>query len=169
VVFCAIVFVWPLKLSSIEENSYLMPFLKELDSVLLMLINWIINQSPIRRTSHCVGCWSQEILSTHFANVGYLVLAFCVSAWECSSARYHLLFATKTNPFTLPQVHHSGPDHGSPVLAVPTIPMTLKSVQHRSGSGANLRFVVPLGRLHNMDSAIYFPCACIWLAVLERN
>lgn len=50
-----------------------------------------------------------------------------------------------------------------------TIPMTMRCVKE-SGQVPDpiARFVVPLGATINMDGgAIYFPCACIWLAVLN--
>jgi len=50
-----------------------------------------------------------------------------------------------------------------------TIPMTLKSVRSTGKVPESiLKFVVPLGATVNMDgSAIYFPCACVWLAILN--
>jgi len=50
-----------------------------------------------------------------------------------------------------------------------TVPVTLRSVKATGYvSDVIARFVVPLGATVNMDGgAIYFPCACIWLAVLN--
>merc|ERR1712048_435075 len=50
-----------------------------------------------------------------------------------------------------------------------TIPVTLTCVQNTGAVPDSLRnFVVPLGATVNMDGgAIYFPCACIWLAFLN--
>jgi Na+/H+-dicarboxylate symporter len=50
-----------------------------------------------------------------------------------------------------------------------TMPVTFQCVE-ASGRvpSAVARFIIPLGATINMDgSAIYFPCACIWLAVLN--
>jgi solute carrier family 1 (neutral amino acid transporter) protein 5 len=176
VVFCAIVF--GVALSRVifkkgEGNSFIMPFLKEIDSVLLMLINWIISITPFAVLSliaSAVG--GQDDLIDSFANVGYLVLASCFGmAMQFLIVHvviYYLI--TKTNPFTyLKCIIPAQTMAFACASSAATIPMTLKSVRSTGVVPESvLRFVIPLGATVNMDgSAIYFPCACIWLAVLN--
>jgi Na+/H+-dicarboxylate symporter len=176
VVFCAIVF--GVALSRVlykkgEDKSSLMPFLKEIDSILLMLINWIITITPFAVLSliaSAVG--GQEDLIDSFANVGYLVLA-CVFGFAMQFLVVHVIIyylVTKTNPFAyLKCILPAQTMAFACASSAATIPMTLKSVRSTGVVPESvLRFVVPLGATVNMDgSAIYFPCACIWLAVLN--
>jgi Na+/H+-dicarboxylate symporter len=176
VVLCAIVF--GVALSRVifkkgESNSFVMPFLKELDNVLLMIINWIISITPFAVLSliaSAVG--GQEDLVDSFANVGYLVLS-CIFGFMMQFVVVHIVIyylVTKTNPFGyIKYIIPAQTMAFACASSAATIPMTLKSVR---SSGivpeSVLRFVVPLGATVNMDgSAIYFPCACIWLAVLN--
>jgi Na+/H+-dicarboxylate symporter len=176
VVLCAIVF--GVALSRVifkkgEGNSHIMPFLKEIDSVLLMLINWIINVTPFAVLSliaSAVG--SQDDLIDSFANVGYLVLASCFGMGMQFLVVHVVIYylVTKTNPFTyLRCIIPAQTMAFACASSAATIPMTLKSVRSTGVvPESTLRFVVPLGATINMDgSAIYFPCACIWLAVLN--
>jgi Na+/H+-dicarboxylate symporter len=176
VVLCAIVFGVALSrvmLKKGEGSSYVMPFLKELDSVLLMLINWIINVTPFAVLSliaSAVG--SQEDLVDSFANVGYLVLASCFGMAMQFLVVHVVIYylVTKTNPFAyLRCIIPAQTMAFACASSAATIPMTLKSVRSTGVvPESTLRFVVPLGATINMDgSAIYFPCACIWLAVLN--
>jgi Na+/H+-dicarboxylate symporter len=176
VVLCAIVF--GVALSRVifkkgEGNSYVMPFLKELDGVLLMIINWIITITPFAVLSliaSAVG--SQEDLVDSFANVGYLVLA-CLFGFGMQFLVVHVIIyylVTKSNPFTyLKCILPAQTMAFACASSAATIPMTLKSVRSTGIVPESvLRFVIPLGATVNMDgSAIYFPCACIWLAVLN--
>ena len=77
---------------------------------------------------------------------------------------------TRTNPITyLKNIIPAQTMAFACASSAATIPMTLKCVK-ASGKvpDAVARFVVPLGATVNMDGgAIYFPCAAIWLAVLN--
>jgi Na+/H+-dicarboxylate symporter len=176
VVLCAIVVGVALSrvlLKKGENNSTLMPFLKELDGVLLMLINWIITITPFAVLSliaSAVG--GQEKLIDSFANVGYLVLASCFGMGMQFLLVHVVIFylVTKSNPFEyLKCIIPAQTMAFACASSAATIPMTLKSVRSTGRVPESvLRFVVPLGATINMDgSAIYFPCACIWLAVLN--
>jgi solute carrier family 1 (neutral amino acid transporter) protein 5 len=176
VVFCAIVF--GVALSRVmfkkgEGSSSLMPFLKEIDSVLLMLVNWIINVTPFAVLSLIAAAvGDQEDLVDSFANVGYLVLASCFGMAMQFLVVHVIIFylVTKTNPFAyLRCIIPAQTMAFACASSAATIPMTLKSVRSTGVVPETvLRFVVPLGATINMDgSAIYFPCACIWLAVLN--
>jgi Na+/H+-dicarboxylate symporter len=79
-------------------------------------------------------------------------------------------FISKKNPFTyLKHIIPAQTTAFASASSAATLPVTLKCVR---GSGvvpdAITSFVVPLGATVNMDgSAIYIPCCCIWLAVLN--
>jgi Na+/H+-dicarboxylate symporter len=176
VVFCSIfvgVALSRVLLKKGEGNSSVLPFLKEMDSVLLMLVNWIITVTPFAVLSliaSAVG--GQEDLIDSFANVGYLVLASCFGMGMQFLVVHVVIYylVTKSNPFTyLKCILPAQTMAFACASSAATIPMTLKSVRSTGVVPESvLRFVVPLGATINMDgSAIYFPCACIWLAVLN--
>lgn len=177
VVFCAIVF--GVALSRVisreggEKRSSVMPFLKEVDSCLLMIINWIIMVTPFAVLSLIISAvGAQDDLASAFANVGYLIGA-CIFGFVLQVLVVHLgifWFVTKLNPFGY--LKHIVPAQTMAFAcasSAATIPMTLKSVRSTGIVPESiLKFVVPLGATINMDgSAIYFPCSCIWLAVLN--
>jgi Na+/H+-dicarboxylate symporter len=115
---------------------------------------------------------SQEDLIDSFANVGYLILACCFG-FGMQFLLVHVIIyylVTRTNPFTyLKCIIPAQTMAFACASSAATIPMTLKSVRSTGIVPESvLRFVIPLGATVNMDgSAIYFPCACIWLAVLN--
>lgn len=85
---------------------------------------------------------------------------------------YICLFAlvTKSNPFSyLKCIVPAQTMAFASSSSAATIPMNIRSVLATGRvSEAITRFVVPLGATVNMDGgAIYFPCACIYLAVLN--
>jgi Na+/H+-dicarboxylate symporter len=145
---------------------------KELDLVFLMMINWVIMATPFAVFSLIVrAIGNQNDLATAFENVGYLVVATIVAMM------FHFLvvdvgllfFITKKNPFEyLAQVLPAQTMAFACASSAATIPMTLRCVKSAGISESVARFVIPLGATINMDGgAIYFPCACIWLAVLN--
>jgi solute carrier family 1 (neutral amino acid transporter) protein 5 len=153
--------------------NFILELFKELDGVLVTMINWIITITPFAVWSlitNAVG--TQENLEDAFANVGYLVAAVLtgmiahVLIFHCGV----FFLVTKTNPFVYMRFLAPAQTMAfACASSAATIPMTLKSVRS-SGRVPDsiMRFVVPLGATVNMDgSAIYFPCACIWLAVLN--
>lgn len=177
VVFFAIVFGCALSKVLVriggEEKSFTMSFLKELDGVLITIIGWIIMVSPFAVLSliaSAVG--SQSDLATAFANVAYLVAAVVVGMLA------HVLIVhigvyyavTRRNPLTwLKSMIPAQTMAFACASSAATIPVTLKCVRSTGiVPEPIIKFVVPLGATINMDgSAIYFPCACIWLAVLN--
>jgi Na+/H+-dicarboxylate symporter len=79
-------------------------------------------------------------------------------------------FFTRTNPFTyLKFIVPAQTMAFACASSAATIPVTLKAVKSTGRvPDAIARFVVPLGATVNMDGgAIYFPCACIWLAIMN--
>jgi Na+/H+-dicarboxylate symporter len=84
-------------------ESYVVRFLKELDQVLLLLINWIIAITPFAVLSLiCKAIGKQSDLKESFGNVGYLVAA------TISAMAVHFLFiyvgffiaTTRSNPWS---------------------------------------------------------------------
>jgi solute carrier family 1 (neutral amino acid transporter) protein 5 len=153
--------------------NFILELFKELDGVLTCMINWIITITPFAVWSlitNAVG--TQENLEDAFANVGYLVAAVLtgmishVIIFHCGV----FFLVTKTNPFVYMRFMAPAQTMAfACASSAATIPMTLKSVRSTGRvPDSIMRFVVPLGATVNMDgSAIYFPCACIWLAVLN--
>lgn len=155
------------------EVNYIMMFLKEIDAVLLTIINWVIMLTPFAVLSLIIkAVGGREDLIDAFENVGYLVLATAMAMALQFFLVYVGTFAlvTKSNPFTY--LRHVVPAQTMAFAcasSAATIPMTLKCVESSGRVPTPVaRFVVPLGATVNMDGgAIYFPCACIWLAVLN--
>jgi Na+/H+-dicarboxylate symporter len=114
----------------------------------------------------------QNDLAGMFENVGYLVIATVLAMLLQFFVVYVGFFAffTRTNPFTyLKYIVPAQTMAFACASSAATIPVTLKSVKSTGRvSDAVARFVVPLGATVNMDGgAIYFPCACIWLAIMN--
>jgi Na+/H+-dicarboxylate symporter len=178
VVFFAIVFGVALSRVQDQKNtsqtrSTVLEFFKELDSVFLIMINWIIMLTPFAVLSLIIkAVGQQEDLKAMFSNVGWLVVATVMAMLAHYLLVHWALFAfiTKTNPWAY--MKHIIPAQTMAFAcasSAATIPMTLKSVMATGKVPEPIaRFVVPLGATVNMDGgAIYFPCACIWLAVLN--
>jgi len=156
-----------------ESQSIFVTFLKEVDEVLLTLINWIIMVTPFAVLSliaNAIG--KQDNLAESFANVGYLVCATLIAMLAQVVLVYIGLFGllTKSNPFTyLRNIVPAQTTAFACSSSAATIPVTLRCVKDTGRvPDAVAKFVIPMGATINMDGgAIYFPCACIWLAVLN--
>jgi Na+/H+-dicarboxylate symporter len=114
----------------------------------------------------------QNDLAGMFENVGYLVVATVLAMILQFFLVYVGFFAffTRTNPFTyLKYIVPAQTMAFACASSAATIPVTLKSVKSTGRvPDAIARFVIPLGATVNMDGgAIYFPCACIWLAIMN--
>lgn len=156
-----------------STSAAVMDLFKELDAVFITLINWIIAITPFAVWSLIVkAVGTQSDLKAAFSNVGYLVVATLIAML----AHYLLvswgLFAliTKSNPASY--MKHIIPAQTMAFAcasSAATIPVTLRSVANTGKVPDSIaRFVIPLGATVNMDGgAIYFPCACIWLAILN--
>jgi Na+/H+-dicarboxylate symporter len=154
-------------------SAAVMDLFKELDAVFLVLINWIIMITPFAVWSLIVkAVGSQSDLKEAFTNVGFLVVATIVAMLAHYLIVHWGLFAlvTKQNPwFYMKHIIPAQTMAFACASSAATIPVTLRSVGNTGRvPEAIARFVVPLGATVNMDGgAIYFPCACIWLAVLN--
>ena len=155
------------------SKSAVINFFKELDGVFLTLINWVILTTPFAVMSLIIkAVGKQSDLKGAFENVGYLVVATILAMAAHFLVAHVTLLAVirKHNP--IDYLKHIVPAQTMAFAcasSAATIPVTLRCV-HSSGMVPEpvLRFVIPLGATINMDGgAIYFPCACIWLAVLN--
>jgi solute carrier family 1 (high affinity glutamate transporter) protein 2 len=155
------------------DKSFILPFLKELDGVFITIINWIIAISPFAVFSLIASAiGGQDDLASSFTNVAYLVVAtlagYFLHFWTVHVALAWLI--TKTNPFPyLRQMIPAQTMAFACASSAATIPVTMRCVNSTGIIPRPVaRFIVPLGATVNMDgSAIYFPCACIWLAILN--
>lgn len=178
VVFFAIMFGLALgricarKKTDLKENK-LIEVLREVDDVLITLINWIIMVTPFAVLSLIVrAVGNQSDLGKTFANVGYLMAATIIAKVVHFGVIHVglLAFFTKKNPMNF--LKHIVPAQTTAFAcasSAATIPVTLRCLKNTGMVPDPIRnFVVPLGATTNMDGgAIYFPCACIWLAILN--
>ena len=155
------------------NSSTLVLFFREINDVLLMLINWIIAVTPFAVLSliaKAIG--SQSDLGGAFANVGWLIAALLlgfVVHFVITNIILHAVL-TKSNPFEYLQ--HIIPAQTTALAcssSAATLPVTLRCVKNSGMVPDPIRnFVCPLGATINMDgSALYFPCTAIWLAYLN--
>lgn len=115
---------------------------------------------------------SQEDLSGAFSNVGYLIAAnlvgFAAHFFITDVGFFYLM--TRQNPFEyLRFIIPAQTTALACASSAATLPVTLRCVKSTGKVPDDIRnFVCPLGATINMDgSAIYFPCCCIWLAILN--
>jgi len=156
-----------------KDSSIVMDFFKELEFIFITLINWVIMITPFAVWSLIVkNIGSHDDLKDMFLNVGWLVCAtVCAMVAHYLIVDWGLFFAiTKKNPWSyLKNIIPAQTMAFACASSAATVPVTLRSVKATGYvSDVIARFVVPLGATVNMDGgAIYFPCACIWLAVLN--
>jgi Na+/H+-dicarboxylate symporter len=156
-----------------STRSSLVHLLQEINDLLLQLINWVITVTPFAVFSliaQAIG--SQQDLQGSFANVGYLMIANLVGF------TVHIILVdigflwlmTKESPFTyLSYIIPAQMTALACASSAATLPVTMRCVK-ASGMVPDMirNFVCPLGATVNMDgTAIGFPIACIWLAVLN--
>eukprot|EP00980_Cylindrotheca_fusiformis_P010974 scaffold2519_cov124-Cylindrotheca_fusiformis.AAC.1 len=122
--------------------------------------------------STCSAVGKQTNLTDSFSNVGFLVLSVVVGLLVHVLCIYTTIFyyITRENPFGfLKFIIPAQTTAFAAGSSAATLPVSLKCAEN-SGRvpKAIARFVIPLGTTINMDgSAIYFPCTCVWLAVLN--
>merc|ERR1719343_1213456 len=173
VMFFAVVFGAALSPELGRDGSKMMEILREMDRVFQRVIHWIIFLTPFAVLSLITsGIGKQNNLGPMFSNIGLLMGASLV-AWGLQIVFIYIgLFAllTRSNPFTY--LKHIVPAQlfaFASASSAATIPTSLNAVR-AAGVVPDLigRFVVPFGATVNMDGgAVYFVCACIWLAVLN--
>merc|ERR1712151_265176 len=154
-------------------QSKMMGILREMDKVFTRVLRWIIFTTPFGVFSLIIAKVGKETdLGSMFSNIG-LLMASSFVAWGLQVVFIYIgLFAllTKSNPFTY--LKHIIPAQlfaFASASSAATIPTSLKAVKS-TGVVPDVigKFVVPFGATVNMDGgAVYFVCACIWLAVLN--
>lgn len=157
---------------TVKECSLVM-VLTDMSEMFLVLINMVIGATPFAVFSliaNAVG--SQDDLAGAFSNVGWLIFAsllgFAVHFFIVDVT--FLYFLAKVNPFTyLRFIIPAQTTALACASSAATLPVTLRCVKNTGMVPDDIRnFVCPLGATVNMDgSAIYFPCACVWLAYLN--
>jgi Na+/H+-dicarboxylate symporter len=177
VIFFAIIFgaaLSPLVQKGKGKIDYhLMAIFSESDNVFQRIIRWIIMLTPYAVCSliaEAIG--DQDDLPSLFANIG-LLMASAMTAWIFQLVFVYIgLFAvlTKSNP--IQYLKHIVPAQifaFACASSAATIPISLAAVKSTGRVPDTIgRFVIPLGATVNMDGgAVYFVCACIWLAVLN--
>merc|ERR1711983_221452 len=173
VMFFAIVFGAALSRELGQDGSKLMEILKEMDKVFQRVIHWIIFLTPfgvLSLVASAIG--KQSDLGSMFTNIGLLMGASMV-AWGLQVIFIYIgpfALLTRSNPFTY--LKHIVPAQVfafASASSAATIPTSLNAVKS-TGVVPDVigRFIVPFGATVNMDGgAVYFVCACIWLAVLN--
>jgi len=154
-------------------KSVFVNFLREVDDVLITLIHWIIMITPFAVFSliaSAVG--GQSNLADAFQNVAYLCLAVLAGMFVHVFVTYTsvLGFMTKSNPFSYFKFLIPAQTTAfACASSAATLPVSMQCAEDSGRVPTSIaRFVLPLGATINMDgSAIYFPCACVWLAVLN--
>jgi len=114
----------------------------------------------------------QDDIGEAFANVAYLMVATIIAMIMQVIIVYMGLFmvVTRSNPLSyLRCIVPAQTMAFASASSAATIPLSIQSVMSTGRVPEHIaRFIVPLGATVNMDGgAIYFPCACIWLAVLN--
>jgi len=157
---------------TVQNPGSLLMMFKELDEVLLKLINWIIALTPIAIVSLIVKAVGNRDLASVFSDVGWLVLT-TMTGMLAHFLFTHIVmfyFITRRNPFgyfkfIVPAQLMAFASASSAA----TLPVTMNCVQNSGEVPSTLkRFVLSLGATINMDgSALYFPAAITFLAVSE--
>jgi len=153
--------------------SIVMDLFKELEIIFLTMINWVIMVTPFAVWSMIVkNLGGRSDLKDMFANVGWLVLTTIMAMiTHYLVVDWGLFYAiTKKNPWSyMKNIIPAQTMAFACASSAATVPVTLRSVKATGFvSDVVARFVIPLGATVNMDGgAIYFPCACIWLAILN--
>jgi Na+/H+-dicarboxylate symporter len=152
------------------KDTTFMSFLIEIDQILSVMIGWVINITPFAVFSMIAAAIGGESnLGSLFKNVGLLVsctLLGYICHYLLTYCGGYFLF-TRKNPFVyLKHIFPAQLMGFACASSAATIPVNLKSVLSAGCHPTIARFVIPLGATINMDGvAIYFPVACIWLAI----
>ncbi|KAG1699128.1 hypothetical protein DVH05_014047 [Phytophthora capsici] len=155
--------------TSSRESSPLLDVLKQMNKVFFHVISKVIDYSPIAVASLVAGSLAgQDMLGEAARHVGVLVLStiLSIAIFELVFFPILLWFTLRKNPFPymramLPAAMFALGSSSSLV----TLPVTLRCVEStREVPRSLLQFVVTIGCiLHKNGSAIYFPCALVFL------
>ncbi|KUF79598.1 Dicarboxylate/amino acid:cation (Na or H) symporter (DAACS) family protein [Phytophthora nicotianae] len=161
--------------TSSRESSPLLDVLKQMNKVFFRVISKAIDWSPLAVMSLVAGSLSgQEMLGEAARHVGVLVLCTILSIviFELVFFPILLWLTLRKNPFPymramLPAAMFALGSSSSLV----TLPVTLRCVEStREVPRSLVQFVVTIGCiLHKNGSAIYFPCALVFLVSTSEN
>lgn len=154
------------------QTSVVVELFRELEAVFSILTDWILEVAPLAIWSLVVkAVGTQENLVVVFDNVEYLIVSIIVAiAAQILVYLTLLLLAQLKKPLSFLQ--HLLPAQilsFACASSITAIPMTLRCAK-KSGQVplTVLRFVTSFGSSISMDgSAIYLPCACVWVAALN--
>jgi Na+/H+-dicarboxylate symporter len=159
------------QLNNEEPDLAFVDLLVELDRILGVMIIWVIMCTPFAVCSMIISAIGEETdLAKLFAMVGLLMGC----TWTAFILQYLLVYCggyallTRRNPFAYTKALLPAQIMAfASASSAATIPVSISSVMSSGHVSETIaRFVIPLGATVNMDGgAIYFPCACIWLAV----
>ncbi|KAG7359467.1 sodium:dicarboxylate symporter [Nitzschia inconspicua] len=176
VIFFAILFGVALSrvvLHAKGKQSHLMGILNESDSVFQLITLWIIFLTPFAVCSLIAAAIGrQSDLGNMFKNIGYLVGASLLG-WGFQVLFVYIGFyflMTRRNPLSyLAKMVPAMTMAFACASSAATIPTSIASVMSTGLVNETVaRFVIPFGATVNMDGgAVYFVCACVWLAVLN--
>ncbi|KAL4175491.1 hypothetical protein KRP22_000546 [Phytophthora ramorum] len=155
--------------TSTRESSPLLDVLKQMNKVFFRVISKAIDWSPLAVLSLVAGSLSgQEMLGDAATHVGVLILCTILSMvlFEFIFIPILLWLTLRKNPFPfmramLPAAMFALGSSSSLV----SLPVTLRCVEStREVPRSLLQFVVTIGcTIHKNGSAIYFPCALVFL------
>jgi Na+/H+-dicarboxylate symporter len=150
-----------------------MSVLREADSVFKLIICWIIVFTPFAVFSLIASAFGRESdIVPMFKNIVYLIAASLTAFGLQVILVYIGLFAllTHRNPFWyLSKMIPAQTMAFASSSSAATIPTMLDSVMSTGFVDVTVaRFVVPIGVTFNAHGgAMYFVCACVWLAVIN--
>jgi Na+/H+-dicarboxylate symporter len=155
-----------------DPSSFtLMTLLMDIDKVLGVMISWVIMCTPFAVCSLIIAAIGvHDDLAEVFKMVGLLIgcamLAFVMQVVFVYFGLY-VFFIKKSPRKYLRAIAPAQVLAFCSASSAATVPVSIKSaVSSGDVPHAVANFVIPLGATVNMDgSAIYFPCACIWLAI----
>ncbi|KAJ8550554.1 hypothetical protein ON010_g10513 [Phytophthora cinnamomi] len=161
--------------TSSRESSPLLDVLKQMNKVFFRVISKAIDWSPIAVMSLVAGSLSgQDMLGQVATHVGVLVLGIILSivVFELVFFPILLWLTIRKNPFPFMRAMFPAAMFalGSSSSLV-TLPMTIRCVEStREVPRSILQFVVTIGCiLHKNGSALYFPCALVYLASTSEH
>lgn len=158
---------------TVTTGCQVVELLQEISDVLLKIINWIITCTPFAVLSlitNAIG--SKQNLSETFSNVGYLIAANVIGLiihFFVTDVAFFFL-ASGINPFQyLKHIIPAQATAFASASSAASLPVTMRCIKNTGLVADDIRnFVCPLGSTINMDgTALFFPCACIWLAALN--
>lgn len=157
--------------SSDASSNFVLDFMRQINSIFLLMIKWVIKITPIA-VIFLVGGALLKQTDKQFdvlQNVGFFILTVIASSITHVLIVQPILFLaiTKTNPYKY--MRHIIPAQlfaFGCASSVATLPISMKCVESTKEVSRSLsRFVISIGTTVNMDgAALYFPAGIIFMA-----